>query len=316
MFAGHWLTGIGFGNFQIKYGQYQAAYFASGNYSSKELLLADNTYFAFNDYWQWIIETGVIGVTILMAAFTTVVRIALVAFAKKPDSIMVRFIVSLLVVVTVAALFTHVFEKAAFRAIALAAVLYLSIVVIKDKLPALKTSALVVACSLLVAAFPTYRQALNFRSYKKIEEAKMLISTGNIAEGMAIYHTVFPRLKDDVAFLEAYCNELITSGNPYEALRILKFTLTKRTSNRLYRDLGNLYFQLKQFKEAEKAYLISINMVPNRFVNRLCLMEFYIKVGDVVKAKQTANFILNMPVKVPSALVRKVRGQAFAVSRQ
>ena len=61
MFLEHPITGIGWGNFQREYNLYQAAFFKSGNYTQKEFLLADNTFYAFNDYWQLIVETGLVG---------------------------------------------------------------------------------------------------------------------------------------------------------------------------------------------------------------------------------------------------------------
>lgn len=66
MFKQNFFEGIGIGNFQVLYGHYQAAYFGAGQYSIKELLLADNTYYAFNDYFQLIIEIGIDGLIILI----------------------------------------------------------------------------------------------------------------------------------------------------------------------------------------------------------------------------------------------------------
>src|SRR5438105_10003409 len=54
----NFISGIGWGKFGIVYNQYQAAYFEAGHYTIKELLLADNIRYAYNDYLQLVIETG------------------------------------------------------------------------------------------------------------------------------------------------------------------------------------------------------------------------------------------------------------------
>ncbi len=57
----NYIKGVGVGNYKILYGKYQIDYFKNGQYSTKELLLADNSVNAFNDYLQFFIETGLIG---------------------------------------------------------------------------------------------------------------------------------------------------------------------------------------------------------------------------------------------------------------
>ncbi|MFZ1452206.1 MAG: O-antigen ligase family protein, partial [Ferruginibacter sp.] len=67
MLKENWLWGIGHGQFKIQYNQYQAAYFAAHNIDSKEALLADNTFYAFNDLLQAVIENGIIALLFLAA---------------------------------------------------------------------------------------------------------------------------------------------------------------------------------------------------------------------------------------------------------
>ncbi len=60
IFQENWLWGVGFGNFKMQYNLHQANYFFSHNIDGKEALLADNTFYAFNDPWQLLIEIGII----------------------------------------------------------------------------------------------------------------------------------------------------------------------------------------------------------------------------------------------------------------
>lgn len=67
MLKNNWLFGIGSGRFKVQYNQSQAAYFAMHNINSKEAMLADNTFYTFNDLFQVIIENGLIGFLFLLA---------------------------------------------------------------------------------------------------------------------------------------------------------------------------------------------------------------------------------------------------------
>ena len=41
-------------------------------------------------------------------------------------------------------------------------------------------------------------------------------------------------------------------------------------------------------------------MVPNRFEERFKLLNLYLDTNQIEKAKEIANFIIDMPIKVPS----------------
>lgn len=65
MLQDNWLFGTGNGRFKVAYNEFQAAYFQSGNIDSREALLADKTYYCFNDFFQVFIENGLAGLVIL-----------------------------------------------------------------------------------------------------------------------------------------------------------------------------------------------------------------------------------------------------------
>lgn len=74
IFKEHWLFGVGPGNFDALYNRYQAAYFKTHDIDSSEALLADNSFYAFNDHWQLLLEGGVIGFLFYTVAIGLFIR--------------------------------------------------------------------------------------------------------------------------------------------------------------------------------------------------------------------------------------------------
>lgn len=313
MFCDNWLNGVGISQFQIKYGLYQASYFASGTYSQKEMFLADNTYFAFNDYWQWIVETGLVGILGLVIALPLVFKIAKRAISRSSGNITATFALSVLLTLCVAALFTHVFEKAIYYSTATACLLLLSLISINGRIQTRNVFFTIIVVYSVAMLAHSFNQFIFYKSYAKFETAKKLVSIGNINDGLHLYRSIFPELKDDIVFLETYCDELIVNGEEKYTLEILKETVAKRTSNKLYAKLGDQYTRMGMLKEAEKSYITCVNMVPNRFSSRLRLLDFYIKNNREYEAKRTALSILRMPIKVysPQVAIAKTKALEF-----
>ena len=51
----------------------------------------------------------------------------------------------------------------------------------------------------------------------------------------------------------------------------------------------------------------SVNSVPNRFVSRDALFEFYLRIGNKMEAKRVGEEILNLPVKIHSEIVNRIK---------
>ncbi|MEO8405257.1 MAG: O-antigen ligase family protein, partial [Chitinophagaceae bacterium] len=105
-------SGTGLGKFDITYSNYQAEYFKSGNYSTKELLLADSTKYAFNDYLQFVTETGIMGFVLLLIMVLIIFRLIKNAFKDRevyPPQLIIA--VTQLISIAVAAFFNYVFSR-------------------------------------------------------------------------------------------------------------------------------------------------------------------------------------------------------------
>lgn len=308
MFEGHWLYGIGLGGFSKKYLLYQAAYFESGKYSSKELLLADNTYYAFNDYFQWIIECGVLGIILLaIAAYFVWYVVAKLQKDGKIGSKVSTLALFTLLVMGLSAAFTYTFHIIYFQLLALSSLGVLYLQILKKSFQK-KVAILILMSIILLLAFFNYKsQLLNYQAYKKLSNAKMLSNTGFKHEALDDLRTLYPDLKNDSQFLWFYGKELLNAGYVNEANDQLKLATDIFTINDLYADVGECLLQKGEIVKAEGAFLISVNMVPNRFNNRFMLYQFYQRTNQINKAKECAHTMMSIPVKVQSKQVDAIK---------
>jgi Ni,Fe-hydrogenase I cytochrome b subunit len=306
IFKENWLSGIGLGNFQVRYGLYQAKYFSAGTYGQKEFLLADNVFYAFNDYWQFIIETGLVGLAALTASLYLVTMLVKRRLNEQPADHFLKLVVAVLILVCGACLFTHVMEKEFFQLGLVCIFFYLLFGSSKRMDTVLKFWML--TAILMVAVFLQHSSyLLNIGSYQKFETAKTLFGIGYVSEGRARAEGIYPMLADDVEFLIFYGDALTAHYELRQAKEVYQDLLKKRTDYRLYLKMADLCAELGLESLAEENYLTATNMVPNRFATRYALFSFYIKNNSIEKARNLGRFILNMPIKIPSDKIDRVR---------
>ncbi|WP_448700916.1 O-antigen ligase family protein [Mucilaginibacter sp. AW1-3] len=308
IFKENCFTGIGLGNFKIQYGLYQAEYFKAGAYTIKEFLLADNTYYAFNDYWEFIIEVGIPGLICLLAGFYITVNLATEALKKQGSSnTLLNLALAQLIAILVAALFTHVFEKTIVQIATIVAIFFL---VIYSKPFNLNINIYMLGGGMFILFYFTIKYCnyvRHYQDYAEFNKGKELYKFGYITESINICKKIYPILNNDVEFLVFYCDVLELSENKEQTSKLLSYTITKRTNNILYLKLADNYFLNGNTQRAEQIYLQAIDMVPNRFASRFKLYNFYLKTQQIKKAKAVARYMLKMPVKIPSNSVDLIR---------
>jgi O-antigen ligase len=79
--------GVGLGNFSGAYGDEQAAYFASGQGSEQEEYVAGNPEYAFNEYLQILVESGIVSFLLFMAIVFLSLRSLLKSHAGMAGSL-------------------------------------------------------------------------------------------------------------------------------------------------------------------------------------------------------------------------------------
>jgi tetratricopeptide (TPR) repeat protein len=301
MLSDNWVWGIGIGKFKARFNEYQADYFFTHSIDNKRALLADNTFYAFNDYLQWVIESGIIGLLLLqLFLYLTISRIIHLLKQNRPIIIAVT---SALICVAVAALFSYPLQVIPIQALVL--VCLGSIVFCpaqklcvskKQKITSFTYKFLIL---LLVVVFVS--KVWNERDRIKIEKkAFCLARAGYKTDAIKLYKQAVEKYPGAGYNWVLYAQQLYYANRLQEAYENLNKGMFYYIDSKVYELKAVIEQELAMYSKAERSYLRAIHMVPNRMGSRLNLLKFYVYHNDKTNAIYWANAILNMPVKVPS----------------
>ncbi|MEO7445869.1 MAG: O-antigen ligase family protein [Ferruginibacter sp.] len=309
----NWLWGIGHGQFKVQYNLYQAKYFAFHNIDSKEAMLADNSYYAFNDYFQVFIENGVIGFLILGAIlFFLYIQFKNTKTNNDNKHLFIASIASLICIVT-GSFFSyplHVFPLMV-QAILCVALLnsfptsYKFQVCLPEKLIIFSKVILVLISVLLLIHYSFY---VNYKI--KSDHAFKLKRIGYKHKSLKIYQELNKSYIREGNALYLYAQQLYYSNQLLPAKMVLKDAKNIYSSNEVYKLSASIENELYNFEQAEKDYKTAIYMVPNRMAGRNNLLDFYLERKDTTQAIYWANSIVNMPVKIPSQRTKNMKQKA------
>lgn len=310
MFRDNFISGVGSGKFGYEYLNYQYDYFKNENYSIKELLLADNTKHAFNDYFQFAIENGVFGLFIIIFLIFFVFYSGVIAIKKYPDDRLLLISISQIIAIGIAALFTHVFEHTYFRNVVLCCVITIVISAWHNSVNRLKLTLFTISAGVLMSIYPYY---LSSKENGEWEEANALYQSGYITEARLIYLKLYPAMKNNVLFLDNYSNLLYTSNRLLEQEAILERIVSMDNASVFHLKLARCYKVNGKFEASKNEYLKAIYTVPGRLLPRYELFQLYLEGSQLLKAHETGEALLRIPVKIPSAITQMIRTKTKAL---
>jgi O-antigen ligase len=295
--ARHWLSGIGNGGFKQQYNLYQAEYFTEHGIDSKEALLADDSYYAFNDYYQLLIENGLTGFVMLaIAAYFLVCE-----KRKKADQEMHALSAAAqasLICIATTALFSYPFQN---MPILVQSVICIAIIHTYPqpgiiKLPATSARFIFSSFSILLLGISLGM----LYSKARVNKANSISRTGFHKEAIKFYSSCFIETFDEGPGLSNYARELYYINQPLKARHILDRAMQLYSSSELYLLSAKIDRALNNYPGAENSLTKAVYMVPAKMRTRFGLFRFYLDTGDTSKACFWRKSILNMPVKVPS----------------
>jgi tetratricopeptide (TPR) repeat protein len=301
--------GVGLGNFAENYGDLQAEYFASGAGSEREEYIAGGVEYAFNEYLQICIETGIVPFMIFLAFVGYVLWFGI----KNKNYLPFGSLVSLLIF----ALMSYPFNILPFViAFAFLSALCMADINNNDNDEKSKKTYPKFMIWTFLLAVPVFiyghfqLSTFNFqfyKAYKQWNSAVILCNMNINKEAIDEYAKQYPYLQDEIRFLFEYAQCLSKSKQYLKSNEILHQAIHISCDPMLYNIMGKNHQALKQYELAERSFRKASNIVPNRLYPHYMLAKLYYEMGLKDKMESEINIVLTKLPKVESIAVEEMR---------
>lgn len=300
--------GVGLGNFSGAYGEAQAAYFAAGQGTETEELVAGSPDYGFNEYLQIAVEGGIIS----LGLFWALVFLSLRALMRDKKWGIAGSMVSLLVF----ACFSYPFSVLPIL------IVFVCLLAAANSELRIKNEELEIKCEnikhrllifnfqfiiLLVTAFCLCRQYPVYGAYKKWNKDKFLYSAGLYKDVVKNYEELYPLLNDQLQFIFEYAQCLSKMEQYAESNEILKRAMQISCDPMLYNIMGKNHQALKEYKPAEECFIKAANIIPHRLYPFYLLALLYHEMGLQDKVNEMADIVQTKEPKVQSTAIREMR---------
>ena len=307
--------GVGIGNFSGAYGDVQAAYFANGSASATEEYIAGNPEYAFNEYLQIMIESGIIAfllfVTMLVLAFRN-------GFKQKEYGI-----IGSLVAFLIFSAFSYPFSILPFGIVFVCLLAMMNTITAPPKSHHTKEllardfrSITILTACLSFTVFINIRAYPYYQAYKTWNKNRIYYHA-SIYKGVAEeYEKIYPYLNDQVSFLFEYAQSLSKSQQYAKSNQVLERAIQISCDPMLYNIIGKNHQAMQEYDLAEKHFRKAALIVPNRVYPYYLLMKMYFETGDMDKARENAGIVLTKEPKVQSTAVKEMREEAEEIRNE
>lgn len=311
----HPVTGIGFGNFDKYYNDYQANYFKTHT-DPKNTYLANYINVNYNEYLDFVLKGGVIGLLLMLFLIYIIAGILIDSF--KRESQFLRPYAACVITILIMAIFSYPSENMPTLSI-----FFISIAILNSynqkilfSLKVDKTYVFALCTLFYIPLFLAIVLLLNASIKWEVLSQNFNKKTTTLSETNNLYISILRELDNNPSILEDYANKLYICKDYENAARVLNLACKYSSKFSIYTLLGNCYENLGKKLLAEKSYLKASYLVPNLFYPKYLLMRLYYINNNINEAKKWALIIENMPIKVQSIIVTKAKQQANKLLNQ
>jgi hypothetical protein len=294
--------GVGLGNFGGAYGDVQAAYFASGAGNEREEYVAGGVEYAFNEYLQICIETGIIPFIIFLAF----VGYVLYSGIKNKNSLPAGSLVSLLIFASMSYPFNVLPFVIAFVFLSALCMANGNEARPEKTYPKYLIWAFLLVVPVSVALLSSGRFQL-YNAYKQWNGSIILHNMNMHKEAVEEYASQYPYLQDEIGFLFEYAQSLTKLEQYSKSNEVLQHAAQISCAPMLYNVMGKNHQVLKQYELAEQCFRKAANLIPNRLYPHYLLAKLYHEMGEKDKMESEINIVLTKPPKVESMAVEEMR---------
>ncbi len=118
---------------------------------------------------------------------------------------------------------------------------------------------------------------------------------------------LYRMLQASPSYYESFGDLQFVLYHPEYAVQSYKLALTRSSDPELLLKTGYSYQRLSVYDSSEYYFKLARGLQPHRFIPRLRLLQLYAEKQDTTLLLQTANSILQMPVKVRSNKVSEIQ---------
>jgi len=308
----HPFFGIGFDRFKTHFMNYQANYFTT-NSTSSEIILADNTYYAYNEMLQFVIENGLFGLLFCTTLFFIIYKTKTTQENKYINS----FLKINLLAMVVFAFFSYPTQIVPFKIIAVVLISFITVLNKKNDLVytfrknqrttrfVLKSIFLLSGVYLLFTAYTKITAIDNGYTEWKIAKDSQKFREYDLS--IDEFKNILPLFAKNGAFLFSYGKCLQKAKQHENAIKIFLKTQNHLNNSSIELSLAKSYKALNLIKKAELSYKKASQMVPVKFYPKYLLAKLYHETGQTNKAIQIATEITKMKIKINSPAIKKIK---------
>lgn len=319
------IFGIGYGKFEVLYNEYQQKYFCNGDFSVHDVQVADYIQMAYNEYLQLLIETGILGLLLLVFTiiyflfqFSKYFRLT----AKNKNEKFSYFIIigSFLSIFSILlmSMFSYPLHYLPIQILFVINISIVSCVMSRITIEKKRKSFCIKYFYLLFICFLILFNLSTIKYKKMWKLAINAYEIGHYEESCSIYQIIYPHLKTNGLFLLYYGTTLNMCNDYDESIKILEYAQKYISDPILYIKLGDAYKMKKKYELAEREYLYATNIVPNRLYPYFLLALLYSdeKCLDLVKFDKISNYILSFEPKIDSKAIYEMKDSIFTIRKK
>ncbi len=296
------VVGHGIGNFVSAYGRAQENYFANGEYSETEELVAGSPEYAFNEYLQVAIEYGIpfLFVVLLIIAF---------CFWKGSREGRIGLCGSIIAVLVFA------FSSYPMQIPGFAVTFYFLLaacVIGRSKIMLLLFISMI---ALLGVYYWKYNQ---YDACKNWYRSKMLYNIEAYQSAKEEYGKLYSELKNRGAFLFEY-GYCLHKLKQYDSSTIVLEEAMKHSCDPMILNIiGKNYQAVGKYEKAEESLIRSTHRLPGRIYPYYLLAKLYVepKYQQPEKLKRMVEVVLTKEPKVQSTAVKEMRVEVKKLLKQ
>ncbi|MFB9076200.1 O-antigen ligase family protein [Flavobacterium procerum] len=307
--------GVGFDRFKAHYMVYQANYFKENDKTS-ESYLADNTYYAFNEFIQFTAENGFIGFLLLLVLIYIIFSVSTEPELELHSQIIKSVLLGMLI---------FSFISYPMQILPIKVIMYFLLAQLANLDS--KKSKFIVNDNLLNKrvenSFKVFIAAISIvfitgqimhtiqlqGAFKNWNDAQKRYNANDYATAVKIYGQAYPFLYNEGDFLMNYGKALSLSEQNKQAIDIFKQAKRQLNTTIIQTGLGDAYKNEKQYDEAVLAYQNAYYMIPSRFYPLYLTAKLYEQTGEHEKAVDAAEKILQKEVKIYSTAIGEMRDE-------